>query len=244
MNEEDWNAFAAEYYLNQREGKTTIVKDVIDYLKREDILPTEQIVDVAGGSGRYLAMAKEAKMYELIDFSSEMLKFAAKEVVNLSIENICLTKKTFLSFLENAKKYDLIFSASNPALDHPIKLEKIYRKMKKACVIIRVVYSKDDLFAPLEEQLDILEEDYIVSSEIMKLFETYLKEEEIPYKSKKFTYLLKEKITESFMKDYYEEYLEDARFNEYVKKYFDQKEQVISTTKLTYQLLLILPQER
>lgn len=83
MNEEEWDAFASDYYMNQKESDKTIVRDVIEYLKKEAALPTEKIVDVAGGAGRYLAMSKEATTYELIDFSDEMLKFATEEAARL-----------------------------------------------------------------------------------------------------------------------------------------------------------------
>lgn len=239
MNEEEWDAFASDYYMNQKESDKTIVRDVIEYLKKEAALPTEKIVDVAGGAGRYLAMSKEATTYELIDFSNEMLKFATEEAARLGRENIHLTKQTFSEFLENGKTYDFIFSASNPALDDSVKLSRMLTKMKKYCVILRVVSSKEDLFTSLEKKLGIFEEDAVTSPVIMDQLETYLKDEEWSYKRKEFTYTFKEEITEDFMRAYYQEYLEETIFKEYIQKYFDPKEKIVSTTMLTYRLLLI-----
>ncbi|EMF0116123.1 SAM-dependent methyltransferase, partial [Enterococcus hirae] len=45
--------------------------------------------------------------------------------------------------------------------------------------------------------------------------------------------------TEDFMRAYYQEYLEETIFKEYIQKYFDPKEKIVSTTMLTYRLLLI-----
>lgn len=56
---------------------------------------------------------------------------------------------------------------------------------------------------------------------------------------KEFTYTFKEEITEDFMRAYYQEYLEETFFKEYIQKYFDLKEKIVSTTMLTYRLLLI-----
>lgn len=35
MNEEEWDAFANDYYMNQKESDKTIVRDVIEYLKKK-----------------------------------------------------------------------------------------------------------------------------------------------------------------------------------------------------------------
>lgn len=239
MNEEEWDAFASDYYVNQRESDKTIVQDVIEYLKKEAVLPTEKVVDVAGGAGRYLAMSKEVNTYELIDFSNEMLKFATEEAARLGRKNVHLTKQTFSEFLENGKTYDFIFTASNPVLDNSVKLSRMLTKMKKYCVILRIVSSKEDLFTLLEKKLGIFEEGAVTSPVIMDQFETYLKDEERSYKRKEFTYTFEEEITEEFMKAYYQEYLDEAIFKEYIQKYFDSKEKVVSTTILTYRLLLI-----
>ena len=73
MNEKEWDDFAEEYYEIQQESQTTIAEDVRKYLKSEKVLPAEIVADVAGGSGRFLSLAKEVNHYVLIDFSSGML---------------------------------------------------------------------------------------------------------------------------------------------------------------------------
>ncbi len=239
MDEVDWDEFAQEYYLNQLESQTTIVEDVRQFLKNKKVLPVSRLVDVAGGAGRYLPMAQEATCYELIDFSAEMLKFAEEEARKLGLKNVKMKKLSFEDFLKSERNDALIFTASNPALDNTKKLEQILEKMNEACVIIRVVSSKDDLFLPLEKRLGIEEDDPMTSPNLMDQFETYLNQSNYTYQVKEFTYRIKEEITRSLMEDYYEEYKEEKQFVDFLDQYFLQDEVVISTTLLTYRLLLI-----
>lgn len=239
MDEQEWDEFAPEYYFNQLESQTTIVKDVIAYLKSNEVLPTQRIVDIAGGAGRYLPLAKEAGNYELIDFSNKMLKFAEVEASKIDVRNIRLTKQSFNDFLKNKNEYDLIFSAANPALDNTEKLGKLLNKMKKACVILRVIDSKDNLFYPLEKQLGIFEEDPTTSPDLMDQFEKYLEQKKYSYHIKEFTYDIEEEIPRFLMVTYYEEYKKDQRFIDYLNQHFKMNEQVVNTTRLTYRLLLI-----
>ncbi len=58
MNEKEWDEFAEEYYEIQQESQVTIAEDVKNYLKTEKVLPAETAADVAGGSGRFLSLAK------------------------------------------------------------------------------------------------------------------------------------------------------------------------------------------
>ncbi|MBF8807808.1 MAG: class I SAM-dependent methyltransferase [Enterococcus lacertideformus] len=239
MDELEWDEFAQEYYLNQLESRTTIVRDVIDYLKNKKILPTSQIVDVAGGAGRYLPMAEEAYSYRLIDFSTEMLKFAEEEAGKLRLKNVQVKKLSFAEFLKSKERYALIFTAANPALDNTQKLEQMLKKMNEACVVVGVVSSKDDLFLPLEKRLGIYEEDHTASPDLMDQFEKYLRQSNHSYQTKEFTYIIKEEITRALMEDYYKEYKGEQRFIDFVDQYFLQDETIISTTYWIYRLLLI-----
>ncbi|QED60457.1 methyltransferase domain-containing protein [Enterococcus durans] len=238
MDEIDWDEFAPAYYQNQLESRTTIVEDVIAFLKSKKVLPASDLIDVAGGAGRYLPMAKEVGSYKLFDFSTEMLRFAQQEENKLGVKNIQMMKQSFEAFLENKESAEVIFTAANPALDNTKKLEKMLKKMNQACVILRVVRSRDDLFILLEERLGIYEADPTVSPDLMDFFETFLTQNDYSYQTQEFTYVLKEEITRSLMEDYYEEYKEDQRLTDFLDQHFLQNEQ-ISTTRLTYRLLLI-----
>lgn len=238
MNELDWDEFAPAYYQNQLESRTTIVEDVIAFLKSKEVLPVSELLDVAGGAGRYLPMAKEVGSYKLFDFSTEMLRFSQQEVNKLGVKNVQMMKLSFEEFLKKEERTELIFTAANPALDNTQKLEQMLKKMNKACVVIGIVCSRDDLFIPLEERLEIYEEDPTVSPELMDLFETFLTQNNYLYQTQEFTYALKEEITRSLMEEYYEEYKEDQRMIDFLDQHFFQDER-ISTTRLTYRLLLI-----
>lgn len=238
MDELDWDEFAPAYYQNQLESRTTVVEDVIAFLRSKKVLPVSDLIDVAGGAGRYLPMAKEVESYKLLDFSTEMLRFAQQEADKLGVKNVQMMKRSFEDFLENEESVEVIFTAANPALDNTQKLERMLKKMDQACVIIRVVSSKDDLFLPLEKRLGIYEDDPMTSKDLMDQFEAYLDQSDYSYQVKEFTYVLKERITRSLMEVYYEAYEEDQRLADFLDQHFLQDEQ-ISTTRLTYRLLLI-----
>ncbi len=86
LSEKEWDDFAEEYYEIQQESQTTIAEDVREYLKSEKVLPAEIVADVAGGSGRFLSLAKEVNHYDLIDFSSGMLANAKKKQKKLTYQ--------------------------------------------------------------------------------------------------------------------------------------------------------------
>ncbi len=93
MNEKEWDEFAEEYYEIQQESQVTIAEDVKNYLKTEKVLPAETAADVAGGSGRFLSLAKEVNRYDLIDFSSGMLANAKKEAEKNDLPNVSFIKR-------------------------------------------------------------------------------------------------------------------------------------------------------
>lgn len=128
MDELDWDEFAPEYYQNQLESRTTIIEDVIAFLKSKAVLPASDLIDVAGGAGRYLPMAKEVGSYKLLDFSTEMLCFAQQEANKLGVKNVQMMKQSFEDFLENKESAELILTAANPALDNTKKLGQMLKK--------------------------------------------------------------------------------------------------------------------
>ena len=238
MNEKEWDEFAEEYYEIQQESQVTIAEDVKNYLKTEKVLPAETAADVAGGSGRSLSLAKEINRYDLIDFSSGMLENAKKEAEKNELPNVSFIKQSLEEFIQSNETYEMVFTAANPALVHLIQLEKLMKKSSKWCVIIRVVESIDDVFYPIEKQLGMIEEDPNTSPVVMDQFETYLIDEGFKVKKKDFTYFTQESITEELMKLYYDAYAKDPVVTRYIRKLFSEKREILSTTKLTYRLLL------
>ncbi|MDA9461716.1 hypothetical protein B835_1624 [Enterococcus mundtii 3F] len=239
MDKEEWNTFAKDYYESQKESSTTIVEDIVAYLKSEDLLPAGSFADVAGGAGRYLPLAKEIEQYELIDFSEEMLVYAEHEAQVLRLNNCQFILQDFSNFLQEEKTYELVFSAANPALVSCEQLEKLRRKATRACLILRVVSSEDNVFVPLERHLRIEESDPNTSPTIMDRFETYLAKKHLSYKRTEFTYDSQEEVTASFLRAYYEEMQDDPRFQSALQELFKNSETIQSTNKLTYRLLTI-----
>lgn len=239
MNKEEWNLFAKDYYESQKESSTTIVEDVGAYLQNESLLPAGSFADVAGGAGRYLPLAKEIEQYELIDFSEEMLVYAEHEAQGLGLNNCQFILQEFTSFLHEEKTYDVVFSAANPALITCDQLEKLRSKATKACLILRVVASEDDVFVPLERRLGIETSDPHTSPVIMDRFETFLSKKHLPYKRQEFSYDSQEEITASFLRAYYEEIQDDPHFQSSLQELFKNSETIQSTNKLTYRLLTI-----
>ena len=160
MDKEEWNTFAKDYYESQKESSTTIVEDIVAYLKARIYYAASKphSQDVAGGAGRYLPLAKEIEQYELIDFSEEMLVYAEHEAQVLGLNNCQFILQDLASFLQEEKTYELVFSAANPALASCEQLEKL-RGKRRACLILRVVSSEDNVFVPLERHLGIEESD-------------------------------------------------------------------------------------
>ncbi|MGM0329201.1 MULTISPECIES: class I SAM-dependent methyltransferase [Enterococcus] len=239
MDKEEWNTFAKDYYESQKESSTTIVEDIVAYLKSEDLLPAGSFADVAGGAGRYLPLAKEIEHYELIDFSEEMLVYAEHEAQILGLNNCQFILQDFTNFLQEEKTYELVFSAANPALVSCEQLEKLRGKATRACLILRVVSSEDNVFVPLERHLGIEESDPNTSPTIMDRFETYLAKKHLSYKRTEFTYDSQEEVTPSFLRAYYEEMQDDPRFQSALQELFKNSETIQSTNKLTYRLLTI-----
>ncbi|WP_419348933.1 hypothetical protein, partial [Acinetobacter baumannii] len=67
---EFWDDFAAEYYQIQKESQVPIVTDIEKFLTEQRLLPTNSVVDLGGGSGRYLALlAQNSQQYTIVDIS-------------------------------------------------------------------------------------------------------------------------------------------------------------------------------
>ncbi|MGL4481560.1 MAG: SAM-dependent methyltransferase, partial [Lactococcus garvieae] len=61
-----WDDFAEEYEEIQQESPFPIAQELGKFLVQEKILPCQTLLDIAGGSGRYLAVFQEqVKKYTL-----------------------------------------------------------------------------------------------------------------------------------------------------------------------------------
>ena len=125
IQEEVWDKIAEEW----DEFKKIPAQTTKDFLKNA----SGKILDLGSGSGRNLHKIKKGKMY-LVDFSSEMLKFAEKRAKKLEIK--IETKQGDLvkiPYENNFFDYIICISALHclkPA-EHKKAVEEIYRVLKK-----------------------------------------------------------------------------------------------------------------
>jgi ubiquinone/menaquinone biosynthesis C-methylase UbiE len=140
--EEIWNKIAPEWYEFKTEKKG---KDNLEFVKKQK----GKILDLGGGSGRYLVNKTDLKFY-LVDFSQEMLNLAEKHAKELGIkkENI-ETKRAEL--WEIPYKNDFFDSVVCIASLHCVSekqkrkktLGEIYRVLKKKGKARIVVWNKE-----------------------------------------------------------------------------------------------------
>ncbi|MEL5941081.1 methyltransferase domain-containing protein, partial [Tetragenococcus halophilus] len=106
-----WDDFAREYTDIQEESQLTIQKDVLDFFNKQGILPQNNLLDLAGGSGKYVPyFISQLQNYVLVDLSSEMLKLASNKY---PYKNLSLIESSQQSFLQQTKDhtFDIVFSA-------------------------------------------------------------------------------------------------------------------------------------
>lgn len=89
MGEEEWDAVADQYYAKTQQMQLPIAGDVRDWLETIGTLPTGNVLDIAGGCGRFaVEFAKSAQSVDIIDWSSAMLHNAARHAEDRGLSNI------------------------------------------------------------------------------------------------------------------------------------------------------------
>ena len=188
-----WNEFAPEYYENQLQSRTPIAENLLVYLLQENILPATHFLDLAGGSGRYLKIFEPyCSFYDLVDISDKMLTYAEQFKKSPHTQLILSSQEDF--FLKNLKSYDVVFSAMNPALDSFSQMKNFAQIKAKEHLILRMNFSRDSLFSPYES----LETDLLLPMSIK-----WLKQENISYTQKNFSYSYEETIPKAFFQEYF-----------------------------------------
>ncbi|MBU5360761.1 methyltransferase domain-containing protein [Enterococcus raffinosus] len=208
-----WDDFAEEYEMIQQESIFPIAEELRDFLLAENLLPCQTFLDLAGGSGRYLSTIKAyVQKYDLVDLSAEMLKLAADK----SDSNVQLIKNDQKKFLsQNKERYNIVFSAMNPALQTKEELLAFCQASHDWCLILRVVTDEDQIFSPYEEKnSDLLLNDR---------YKTFLNELNIPYRTKKFAYTNCEEITRDFFQEYFMDDFSSTELAEITEKTFGNK---------------------
>lgn len=225
---EFWDDFAFEYTEIQNESQIQIVDDLGAFLAKDVLTPVETLIDLAGGSGKYLpALVPLSKRCLFVDFSDKMIALAKEKTSFHHIEFLTIEQNEFLRKTES-RTYDIVFSAMNPAIRTKSDLDQIIRIAKQRVYLLRTVKNEDSLFSPFEaadQTLGWLSE-----------YKSWLKR---PYESHLFTYFFEEVVSKDFFQDYFKEELTPERLSLALEQFFSTDETVINRHQITFELLII-----
>jgi len=137
--EEVWDKIAPEWH----EFKTNPSREVMEFLGKQE----GNILDLGSGSGRHLTKIKNGKMY-LLDFSSEMIKFAEekakKEKIPIETQITDMKKIPYKDeFFDSAISMSSLHSA--PKKDHIKILKELHRVLKPKTKSLISVWDKDSI---------------------------------------------------------------------------------------------------
>ena len=72
-----WNHFAADYAAAEQDSRLPLAHDVTTWMIANELLPTDSLIDLAAGTGRFaIRLAPYVRHLTLIDWSSAMLTYA------------------------------------------------------------------------------------------------------------------------------------------------------------------------
>lgn len=223
-----WDGFAEEYAEIQAESTTTIPQDVHDFLVAENILPTNTFLDLAGGTGKYIpAILANVNDYTLVDFSEKMLQIAQDTHNYPRLQFLHCEQAVFLTQTKD-NRYDVVFSAMNPALTSKQILNELLRIANKYVCILRVIEEKDELFSLFEQ-----------TPEEWKWMETYKEWLDGKYRTQLFSYNSSESISKEFFLTYFEMDFPYSQLQKIADDLFQQTTEKLNRTTITFELLII-----
>lgn len=222
-----WDEFAEEYEVIQQESIFPIAEELRDFLLEQALLPCQSLVDLAGGSGRYLpSLQKYAAHYDLVDLSGEMLKIA-KAKADANVRLIKQTQEAFLA--TNKQRYDVAFSAMNPALQTKEELLAFCQLSRGWCLLLRVVKDEDQLFSPYEEKNpDLL---------LNERYKDFLAARNLSYRTKRFSYTSRETVSREFFQDYFADDFSTEALTEITQKTFGDENERVNQQFLDFELI-------
>lgn len=224
---EFWDDFAEDYEQIQQESSFPIADDLAAFLISEKIFPCQTFLDLAGGTGRYLSsFQQQVENYTLVDISEQMLHYAK----NKAAENVLLIKQSQEAFLTQSNtRFDVVFSAMNPALKTSRDLTALQRISRNWCLLFRAIQEEDTLFSPYEAaNPDLL---------LNQQYKTFLQAEKIPYKIKQFSYKKSEEVNREFFQAYFEDDFPAAELGMMIEKTFGDAPQKNNESRLTFELI-------
>lgn len=225
MNENFWDDFAEEYDEIQAASFTTIEKDLTDFLLQANILPQSSILDLAGGSGKYMRFFQAfTDEYQLVDFSENMIKLAKKK----AHPKVTFLQMAQADFFQQAQRFDLVFSAMNPALEAS-DLPALNRLSKNWCCLLRVIEDFDSLFSPFEAKNPDLA--------LNQSYKEMLDQLQISYQTKLFTYQHKEIYDKDFFRAYYQDELSPIELTQRLNTVFSDQPTKENLQQITFEII-------
>lgn len=226
---EFWDEFAEEYEEVQQESPFPIVRELRDFLVQEGLFPCQTFLDIAGGTGRYLPFFQEqVTEYTLADISQRMLEIAEAKAQS----NVVFLHQSQERLIETGKKFQVVFSAMNPALDTPEKVKALCQLSEEWCLIFRLVEEQDSLFSPFEQESN-------PQLNWMAKYKAFLKKEQRPFFTKKFFFEASEAISKDFFRNYFEEQWSVPILEQRIQEIFGSHEIKQNQRTIIYELIVI-----
>ena len=186
---EAWNEFAHEYAEIQAESELPIEHGIVTALREQTLLPTDHVLDLASGNGRYArAIAPLATKVTLLDWSHEMLTLAADHAPT----NFEYVVADWHAYHVPA---DLVFISQLPTLSAS-ELSAVTHLATKAVAINHQIEQADTLltqcFAWLHQPIPAV---YQANPQLMTSYHHWLKTQDIAFKKQFFYYTRTEPVT-------------------------------------------------
>lgn len=225
-----WDGFAEEYEEIQQESPFPIAQELGKFLVQEKILPCPTLLDIAGGSGRYLSVFQDhVKRYTLADISPKMLELAREKRKSEYVDFLRISQE---ALIQTNKKFQVVFSAMNPALNHPEKIKELCQLSQKWCLIFRLVKDEDSLFSPYDQE---------VSTELkwMEDYKNFLQKEKQEFFVQQFTFGKTEMISKNFFLAYFEDECSKRELEHRINEHFGVQDSCKNYQKVVYELIYI-----
>ncbi|MDG6120045.1 class I SAM-dependent methyltransferase [Lactococcus formosensis] len=225
-----WDGFAEEYEEIQQESPFPIAQELGKFLVQEKILPCPTLLDIAGGSGRYLSVFQDhVKRYTLADISPKMLELAREKRKSEHVDFLRISQE---ALIQTNKKFQVVFSAMNPALNHPEKIKELCQLSQKWCLIFRLVKDEDSLFSPYDQE---------VSTELkwMEDYKNFLQKEKQEFFVQQFTFGKTEMISKNFFLAYFEDECSKRELKHRINEHFGVQDSCKNYQKVVYELIYI-----
>lgn len=153
MDEQQWNAFAAEYAKIQQESRLPLATTVVAQLTQWYPLRQWTVADIAAGSGRYsLPLAQTARAVVVNDWAQQMLIEAKQHLAPANLTNLTYLQADWRK-LPAQPLADLIFVSQLPALQAD-QLSKLDQLAKRAVAIHYQLTQTNSLLTALATALN------------------------------------------------------------------------------------------